>query len=84
MSKHYGVKCHSCGNPIVLRDVDSSLSIIELATFRVPFDPIECPYIDCRAMEVYLPSEGRYFELADFGDRGSIGFGARLREFYVN
>jgi hypothetical protein len=84
MSKHYGVKCHSCGNPIVLANLDSSLSIVELASFAVPSEPIECPYLDCGDIDIYVPSDGYYFQLGDVGGRRSIRSGVRLNEFLVN
>jgi hypothetical protein len=84
MSKHYGVECRSCGNQIVLANLDSSLSIVELASFRVPPEPIQCTYLDCRERNIYAPSDGHYFQLADHGHSRPIGFGAQFKEFLVN
>jgi hypothetical protein len=84
MPKYYGVKCHSCGNPIVLADLDSSLSIVELASFAVPSEPIECPYLDCGEIDIYIPSDGHYFQLGDVGRRRAIRPSAHLSEFLVN
>jgi hypothetical protein len=62
MSKHYGVLCHGCKNPLILADADE-LSPNQVEFFTVPLTEVTCPYVGCRKVDLYGSDEGFLFEV---------------------
>jgi len=43
MSKHYGITCHKCGEPIVLANIENE-GPIDITFYTVPTEPQRCPF----------------------------------------
>ena len=60
MSKHYGITCHKCGEPIVLANIESE-GPIDITFYTVPTEPHRCPF--CKHIGLYGPKDGHFFRL---------------------